>query len=284
MSSSRGIRGKVLGVVGLLAGAVIAFVLFSSSAPKNVGGLVVQASLSDGTGITEISYTISGNGIEPISGTARVGDPRASTEISAKNIPADTEYALQLSAASGDGNNKCARKTTFDVAAGKTTPLTVLMLCHDMSRIARFLKLRQALPGTEGTASAEPPPMIEVSPECTSCESEGVKAGVCEQELGCDGLSGTDKALCVNLVNCMRASNCWVKDPLDCLCGTAKNEACITDAANGVCRAEMQAATKSTDPIKNGTLFYDPSVPAGLANRLISCDRETCLKHCALPD
>ena len=284
MSRSREIRGRVLGIVGVLAGIVIAFILLTSSPPKNVGWLVVQANLSDGTGITEISYTISGNGIESIAGAVRVGDPRGATEISAKNIPADTEYALQLSATSSDGNNKCARKTTFDITAGKTTPLTVLLLCHDMSRIARFLKLRQAPAAHEATATAQPPPMIEVSPECTSCESEGVKAGICEQELGCDSLNGTDKTLCVNLVNCMRASNCWVKDPLDCLCGTAKNEACITDAANGVCRAEMQAATKTTDPIKNGTLFFDPSVPAGLANRLISCDREMCLKHCALPD
>lgn len=282
MSRSREIRGKVLASVGVLAGVIIAFILLTSSPPKNVGGLVVQANLPDGTGVTEINYTISGNGIEAISGSVPVADPRASAEILAKNIPADTEYALQLSASSRDGNNKCARHTTFDIAAGKTTPLTVLLLCQDMSRVARFLKMRQAPAPKEATS--EPPPLIEVSPECTACEGEGVKAGLCEQELGCANLAGNDKTLCVNLVNCMRASNCWVKDPLDCLCGTAKDEACITNAANGVCRAEMQAATKSTDPIKNGTLFYDPSVPAGLANRLISCDRETCLKHCALPN
>ena len=85
----------------------------------------------------------------------------------------------------------------------------------------------------------------------------------------------------MNLVNCMRATGCWVKDPLDCLCGTVDYVECTTHA-NGACLAEMQAATKTTDPVKNGTLFYDPSVPAGLANRLISCDKEMCPSACAL--
>jgi hypothetical protein len=245
-------------------------------------GLAVRAGLSDATGIAEINYTIAGNGIEPITGTAQVTDPRTATAIAAKDIPVDTEYSLQLTAASSDGKNKCGRKLTFDVTLGKTTALDVVLQCHDLSRIAQFLNFRKTAPQGE-VAAATPPPAIEVPPECTECEKEGVENGICEKELGCESLQGQDKTLCVNLVNCMRATNCWVKDPLDCLCGTAKDEACITNAANGVCRAEMQAATKSTNPIENGTLFYDISVPAGLANRLLACDRDKCVSHCSLP-
>ena len=118
-------------------------------------------------------------------------------------------------------------------------------------------------------------------PECSACEKENIANGNCEPDSGCAGLEGEDQRLCLDLLNCMRATGCWVKDPLDCLCGTIDYVEC-TKQANGVCRAEMQAATRTTDPIKNGTLFYDPTVPAGRANRLISCDKEKCKSHCAM--
>jgi hypothetical protein len=116
---------------------------------------------------------------------------------------------------------------------------------------------------------------------CAACEKQHVTAGDCEPDSGCEGLGGADKDLCLNLLACQRRTNCWVNHPLDCLCGTAPGVACAQGAANGACRAEIQAATKTTDPIKNGTLFFDPTLPAGRANRLIACAFDNCKSVCS---
>ena len=280
MSPFRDNRNKLLAIAAVLA-VVVIIVFVMSPAKKNVGALAVVAQLSGGgAGVSEIAYTVSGNGIAATSGTARVAGADG-TPISVKDLPPDTDYEIELSAASPDGKTKCNRRTPFDVTVGKTTSLTIVVLCRDMTRIAQFVLGRKAAAPTLA-AVAPPPPPIEVTPECTACEQAGIKSGECEADSGCDGLEGNDKTLCVNLVNCMRATNCWIKDPLDCLCGTARDEACITNAANGDCRAEMQAATKTTDPVQNGTLFYESSVPAGRANRLISCDKEKCRSRCSV--
>jgi hypothetical protein len=134
-------------------------------------------------------------------------------------------------------------------------------------------------PPTSPQPAPAPTPEPSVA-ACEECEKAHVKNGECEPDSGCDGLEGQDLALCQSLLKCMRATSCWVKDPLDCLCGTASGVACATGSANGDCKAEMQAATKTTDPVKNGTLFYDPTVPAGRANRLISCDHDNCRSVC----
>jgi hypothetical protein len=74
----------------------------------------------------------------------------------------------------------------------------------------------------------------------------------------------------------MRRTGCWHTDPLDCLCGTAVGTNCASSAANGACKAEVQAATKTQDPVANGTLFYSFTVPAGFATQQIACDHDSC--------
>jgi hypothetical protein len=115
---------------------------------------------------------------------------------------------------------------------------------------------------------------------CSSCEKEHIKNGKCEPMAGCDDLTGQDKELCLNLLSCMRRTGCWLEDPLRCLCGTFSDLECAQGSANGVCKAEMNAATKSTDTLRNGMLFYNPTIPAGRANQLISCDHENCVNVC----
>jgi hypothetical protein len=116
---------------------------------------------------------------------------------------------------------------------------------------------------------------------CAACERKHIASGDCEPDSGCDDLSGDDKRLCEDLLACQRRTNCWVNHPLDCLCGSAPGVDCAQGAANGACRAEIQAATKTTDPVKNGTLFFDPKFPAGRANRLIACAYDNCKSTCA---
>jgi hypothetical protein len=272
-------RVTALALAGVLAiGALILFVAFSRD--TNAGSLAVAATLTRGSGVTELQYQVTGPGQPPITGKAPVPDPAAPTSVAIEDLPAARGYAIEITAASGDGRIKCARKQTFDVEIGKTTSLQMDIPCRDMSAITAFLQARQAAPPNLQLAVVPPPP-VEVPPQCLECEKSHIDKGECEPDSGCEGLGGEDKLLCQNLLNCMRATNCWLKDPLDCLCGTVDYVEC-TKGGNGVCLAEMQAATKTTDPIKNGTLFFDPTVPAGRANRLISCDKEKCRSHCTL--
>jgi hypothetical protein len=81
-----------------------------------------------------------------------------------------------------------------------------------------------------------------------------------------------DRLLCQALHDCMRSTQCWHSDPLDCLCGDARGTACASAQANGQCKPQVQAATRTTDPVANGTLFDSFSVPAGFATQQIACD------------
>lgn len=119
--------------------------------------------------------------------------------------------------------------------------------------------------------------------QCAQCEATHVQAGDCEPDIGCDKLSGDDRALCTNLESCFRRTKCWLNDPLDCLCGSSKGVACASAAANGACRAEIQAATRTQDPVQNGTRFYSLLYPAGHATQLLACDKDNCLAECEAP-
>ena len=73
----------------------------------------------------------------------------------------------------------------------------------------------------------------------------------------------------------MRTTKCWTDDPAKCLCGTAVDTACLT-GANGVCMAEVFAATKATNGTDAGTRFYDTAFPSGFATQAIACDFGFC--------
>ncbi len=272
-------RALLLVGAGLLGLAVMALVYFLGGDEKaDVGRLSVAVTLSGGRGVTALEYKLTGNGLAPQRAAVAVSGAAASLTV--EKLPPGTGYGLELSAASPDGKIKCGRRASFDITADTTTSLELAVQCRDLGRITEFAAARRAA-SPKLAAEVTPPPAVEVAPECVSCEKDNIASGACEPDSGCEGLAGEDRRLCQNLVNCMRATNCWVKDPLDCLCGTVDYVEC-TKYANGDCKAEMQAATRTTDPIKNGTLFYDPTVTAGHANRLISCDKERCINHCAL--
>jgi hypothetical protein len=274
-------RIKILAAAGLLA--LVAIVAFLLTGNGNTGSLALAATMSGSKGVVELRYRVTGNGIAAIEGKAAVVGAGSATAVTVEDLPAGIGYRVEVSAASPDGNITCTRRSEFDVEAGKATALALQVPCRDVTPIARFVAARKA--GMTALVAVAPlgtpAPPIEVSPECTACEKENIENGNCEPDSGCGGLEGEDRQLCENLLNCMRATNCWAKDPLDCLCGTIDYVEC-TRHANGVCRAEMQAATRTTDPVKNGTLFFDPTVPAGRANRLISCDKEKCAQHCSM--
>jgi hypothetical protein len=272
---SRVVLPAIAGVVVL---AVASVALLSRRAPRPAGSLTATVTLTSGQEIGELAYKVTGNGAA-LTGQAKVA-PAGTALVSVEALPVAQAYQLELSATSANGTVKCSRRVAFDVAPQRTTSLAVSLSCRDMGAITRFLAAHKAA-AKANLVDVAPP--VEATPECTSCERQFIASGHCEPDSGCEGLEGNDKQLCTNLLNCVRATNCWAKDPLDCLCGTTDHTVCAsTDHANGDCRAEIEAAAKTTDPIASGKLFYDPTVPAGRANRLISCDKERCAAHCSL--
>ncbi len=117
-------------------------------------------------------------------------------------------------------------------------------------------------------------------PTCTTCEQENIASGECAAGAGCDSLAGTDKDLCLALLSCIRSTGCWKRNVTDCLCGTATGTTCATGGANGPCLAQVQAATKSTSPVTNGTLLNSLTVPSGHATQLVVCDKNHCATEC----
>jgi hypothetical protein len=142
--------------------------------------------------------------------------------------------------------------------------------------------------GTGGTAAGGTGGSDDLSVRtaaCVTCEEGGIGTGDCEASIGCSHITtgAADIALCEALDKCMRQSGCWSNNPLECLCGTAIGTACAGPAANGVCKAQVIAATKTTDPVANGTLFYSLNVPAGFATQRAACDHDVCSADCKFP-
>ena len=92
------------------------------------------------------------------------------------------------------------------------------------------------------------------------------------ENMHCDKITtgAEDQALCQELLRCMETTHCWTDDPLRCLCGTAMETACLTEA-NGLCRAEVFAATKTTNPGEATPRFYDVGYPSGYAAQVMAC-------------
>ena len=106
-----------------------------------------------------------------------------------------------------------------------------------------------------------------------ACEKENTDGGNCiADNMYCDKITtgAEDQALCNALLKCMETTHCWTDDPLKCLCGTAQDTACLT-AANGLCMAEVFAATKATNGSDAGTRFYDIAYPSGYASQVVAC-------------
>jgi len=116
--------------------------------------------------------------------------------------------------------------------------------------------------------------------EADNCPSDpiGCSAGTCTGQPGCsDYQNPADQALCQAVINCVRKSNCHAPSALSCFCGTADATACAAvGGANGVCKAEIEAGFKNTDPTFIRTNLLLVSLPGGGALNLLQCDRDFC--------
>jgi len=114
-------------LLGWLLG-ILAFVGCSADTSTS-GDLTVNLVMSDGTQIDEVSYMVSGNGIEPIVGSIDTSSPGATASVGIYGIPAGQNYVVALTATSTDGQAKCSGSAPFDVFVGVTTDVMVMLNC-----------------------------------------------------------------------------------------------------------------------------------------------------------
>jgi hypothetical protein len=113
---------------------------------------------------------------------------------------------------------------------------------------------------------------------CGSCVDMNCPADIA----GCSGLTGTERRTCQALVACAHASTCASGgDGMPCYCGTADVGGCLGGAANGACKALVEAAAGTTDPQVIGERFTDPSYLLGRAMNFFGCRAAFCPAECA---
>jgi cysteine-rich repeat protein len=101
--------------------------------------------------------------------------------------------------------------------------------------------------------------------------------------------AGTSRTvLCERLVACVRQSRCYSgmqpSTVMDCFCGSADGGECITGAADGACKDEVEWAAETDDPIVVAERAGNSAFAIGGAHFVIStCDRAFCLNECLAP-
>lgn len=93
-----------------------------------------------------------------------------------------------------------------------------------------------------------------------------------------------------NLMDCVRRTKCSTAitgangySLIDCYCGTTEFGACSggTAPGNGMCKAEVEAACKSTVIGEILVNITSEAFPAGLVNNVLACDDVGCHDKCS---
>ena len=93
------------------------------------GNASMSLSLPNGATVNSVTYTISGNGITPITGSVNVTGAGSKVSFLVSGIPVGTNYLVKLNAVSTDNSTTCGGQANFNVTANQTTAVTVLLQC-----------------------------------------------------------------------------------------------------------------------------------------------------------
>ena len=104
----------------------------------NVGKAKMSLSLPNGSTVNSVSYSITGNGIMPITGTVDISSAGSKVSFLVSGIPQGTNYSVRLDAVSTDNTTTCGGSATFNITANQTTSVTVLLQCtnNNTGRVA----------------------------------------------------------------------------------------------------------------------------------------------------
>ena len=96
--------------------------------------LRINLEIADGTTIDEVEYEITGNGMMPMGGTIDTSAPGATASVEQFGIAPGEDYLVTMVATSADGSTTCGGAATFDVGAGVSTEVDVLLHCKGTER------------------------------------------------------------------------------------------------------------------------------------------------------
>jgi hypothetical protein len=132
------------------------------------------------------------------------------------------------------------------------------------------------VPGSCGPLAGNPRPCDD----CDHCLGANCSAS---EIIGCQGLSGQDRADCDAVLACTQRTACVAPsgDGLPCYCGTVGTDACLNGGGNGSCRTEVEVAGKTVNPQLLSDRFADPSFPLARAMHFLRCRVEFCSAVCA---
>src|SRR5579859_6393652 len=106
-------------------------------ADDNGGSLAATLQIDPGETVGSFSYAITGPGGFSRSGLVDVSHS-ATLSVLVSGIPAGAGFTITV-AASTDGGTTCGGSATFDVSAGKTTAVSLHVLCHEAVRTGSVL-------------------------------------------------------------------------------------------------------------------------------------------------
>ncbi len=109
-----------------------------SSTPDDgapVASLELGFELADGSPVDEVSYAITGNGIDPMEGVIDTSAPGSTASVEVFGIPPGTQYLVTMTATTIDGERTCEGAVRFDVSAGIATEVHVMLGCKRAPRL-----------------------------------------------------------------------------------------------------------------------------------------------------
>jgi hypothetical protein len=124
-------RSSLQAIAWSLVLAVTAFGCSSSGGEVDpcAAFLRINLEVSDGTVIDTVDYEITGNGMPAMGDTINTSAPGATASVETFGIPPGEGYIVMMWATSVDGSLKCGGAATFDVAAGVSTDVDLMLYC-----------------------------------------------------------------------------------------------------------------------------------------------------------
>lgn len=99
------------------------------SAIEPSGSLSLALVLQEGAEVDRVDWQITGNGIDPMTGSIDIPAPSAPIAIDVPGIAPGDGYQIDLSASSDDGNTTCQGPAAFNAAEGEVTEVHVMLRC-----------------------------------------------------------------------------------------------------------------------------------------------------------
>ena len=115
-------------LIGWLLGALAFGGCTSDDTPAS-GGVMIELELSDGTQIDEVSYQVSRNGKELLSGSISPSSPGSTASVELYGLPQANGYTIEMTATSTDGETTCSGSAIFNVFIGAITEVAVMLTC-----------------------------------------------------------------------------------------------------------------------------------------------------------